>query len=154
MLKTKDALVLAQKLFDMPVTPYPALFEVESSLKNAALIYDIYIEFSKTVESYSGMLWAELDINKLVSITDEFSIRMKRLKRLKTQIPYINLEAKLKGFQDSLPLIQDLKSDALRKRHWDKLMKETGKSFDMDPKTFTLASIFRMELHNFAEVIR
>ncbi|OAE19678.1 hypothetical protein AXG93_1847s1410 [Marchantia polymorpha subsp. ruderalis] len=153
MLKTKDALVLAQKLFDMPVTPYPALFEVETSLKNAALIYDIYIEFSKTVESYSGMLWAELDINKLVSITDEFSIRMKRLKRLKTQIPYINLEAKLKGFQDSLPLIQDLKSEALRKRHWDKLMKETGKSFDMDPKTFTLASIFRMELHNFAEVI-
>lgn len=33
-------------------------------------------------------------------------------------------------------------------------MKETGKSFDMDPKTFTLASIFRMELYNFADVIR
>ncbi|KAL2608324.1 hypothetical protein R1flu_026897 [Riccia fluitans] len=153
MQKTKDALVLAQKLFDMPVTSYPALFEVETALKNAALIYDIYTEFSKTVESYSGMLWAELDINKLVSITEDFGIRMKKLKRLKTQIPYINLEAKLKGFQDSLPLIQDLKSEALRKRHWDKLMKETGKSFDMDPKTFTLASIFRMELHNFADVI-
>jgi hypothetical protein len=29
MQKTKDQLVLAQKLFDMPVMPYPALFEVE-----------------------------------------------------------------------------------------------------------------------------
>jgi len=29
----------------------------------------------------------------------------------------------------------------------------TGKSFDMDPKTFTLARIFKMELHNFAAQI-
>lgn len=48
---------------------------------------------------------------------------------------------------------QDLKSDALRKRHWDKLMQETGKSFEMDPKTFTLANVFKMELHNFAAQI-
>lgn len=48
---------------------------------------------------------------------------------------------------------QDLKSEALRKRHWDKLMQETGKSFDMDPKTFTLANVFKMELHNFAAQI-
>ena len=41
----------------------------------------------------------------------------------------------------------------MRKRHWDKLMEATGKSFDMDPKTFTLANIFRMELHNFAAQI-
>ena len=50
--------------------------------------------------------------------------------------------------------MQDLKSEALRPRHWDKLMKETEKSFDMDPKTFTLANLFRMELHKFASVIR
>lgn len=50
--------------------------------------------------------------------------------------------------------MQDLKSEALRPRHWEKLMKETGKSFDMDPKTFTLANLFRMELHKFASIIR
>lgn len=32
-------------------------------------------------------------------------------------------------------------------------MEETGKNFDMDPKTFTLANIFRMELHNYAATI-
>ena len=41
----------------------------------------------------------------------------------------------------------------MRKRHWDKLMEETGKTFEMDPKTFTLANIFRMELHNFSAQI-
>ena len=32
-------------------------------------------------------------------------------------------------------------------------MQETGKSFEMDPKTFTLANVFKMELHNFAAQI-
>lgn len=76
------------------------------------MIYDVYAAFSAAVTTASATLWAELDINKLVSLTDEFAIRMKRMKSLKNQITYINLEAKLKGFQDSLPLIQ-VKPEAL-----------------------------------------
>ncbi len=38
-------------------------------------------------------------------------------------------------------------------RHWQKLMEMTGKNFDMNPETFTLANLFAMELHNFAETI-
>lgn len=73
-------------------------------------IYDVYAAFSSAVTTASATLWAELDINKLVSLTDEFALRMKRMKALKAQITYINLEAKLKGFQDSLPLIQVIMS--------------------------------------------
>jgi hypothetical protein len=47
---------------------------------------------------------------------------------------------------------QDLKSEALRPRHWERLMELTGKSFDMDPKSFTLGALFAMHLHNFAQV--
>ncbi|KAG0555973.1 hypothetical protein KC19_11G016600 [Ceratodon purpureus] len=153
MVKTKDGLVLAQKLFDMPITSYPALFEVETQLKGVTMIYDVYAAFSAAVSTAAATLWAELDINKLVTLVEDFALRMKRMKNLKSQPTYVIMEEKLKGFQESLPLIQDLKSEAMRKRHWDKLMVETGKTFDMDPKTFTLANIFRMELHNFAAQI-
>lgn len=37
--------------------------------------------------------------------------------------------------------------------HWKKLMEMTGKDFDMNPETFTLANLFAMELHNFADTI-
>lgn len=40
-----------------------------------------------------------------------------------------------------------------RCRHWQKLMELTGKNFDMNPETFTLANLFAMELHNYAETI-
>lgn len=38
-------------------------------------------------------------------------------------------------------------------RHWQKLMKLTGKDFDMNPDTFTLENLFAMDLHNYAEKI-
>lgn len=49
-------------------------------------------------------------------------------------------------------MLQDLKSEALRPRHWERLMELTGKRFDMDPKSFTLGALFAMQLHNFAQV--
>ena len=83
---------------------------METQIRSVSQIYDVYAAFSSAVTTASATLWAELDINKLVSLTDEFALRMKRMKALKSQITYINLEAKLKGFQDSLPLIQVIMS--------------------------------------------
>ena len=64
------------------------------------------------------------------------------------------LENKLKSFKEALPLMTDLKHEALRERHWKQLMKETGIEFDMNPETFTLENLFAMELHRFNEVIQ
>jgi len=82
------------------------LLQVETALKGCSLIYDVYAAFAAAVTTASATLWAELDINKLMELTDEFTLPMKKMKALKAQITYINLEAKLKGFQDSLPLFQ------------------------------------------------
>ena len=80
--------------------------QVENVLKNAAQIYVIYAEFKTSVEKFSKTLWAELDIQKIVSATDEFLVRLRKMRNLKSDPTYINLEAKIKAFQDSLPLIQ------------------------------------------------
>ncbi|MCO5597848.1 hypothetical protein L7F22_051932 [Adiantum nelumboides] len=103
----REQLVLAQKLFDLPVAPFPMLVEVENGLKNSVQIYDVYSEFKALVEKFSKTLWVELDIQKLVTVTEEFLIRLKRMRSLKSELIYINLEATVKSFQESLPLIQD-----------------------------------------------
>jgi len=38
-------------------------------------------------------------------------------------------------------------------RHWKELMEKTGQAFDMNAETFTLDSIFAMELHRFQDKI-
>eukprot|EP00879_Flechtneria_rotunda_P030999 GHRR01033803.1.p1 GENE.GHRR01033803.1~~GHRR01033803.1.p1 ORF type:complete len:122 (-),score=32.22 GHRR01033803.1:412-777(-) len=40
-----------------------------------------------------------------------------------------------------------------RPRHWKQLMAVTGQSFDLDPKTFTLANMFAMQLHKYEDEI-
>eukprot|EP00966_Prymnesium_polylepis_P043374 1006383-Prymnesium_polylepis.1 len=52
-----------------------------------------------------------------------------------------------------LPLLQKLKNDAMRERHWKELKDVTGITLDMNPKTFTLQKLFEMQLDRFEEQI-
>ena len=64
------------------------------------------------------------------------------------------LQSKMNEFKDSIPLFVDLKTDALRDRHWKLLMEKTGIEFDMNPETFTLGALFAMGLNNYEDTIQ
>ena len=149
----REELVHAEKLFGIPISNYADLNDVDKSLANLSTVYGLYEEYTEAIASFGNNLWADLDIKKLVKSTESFISRLKKLKYLRELAVYTKVEETVESFKSSLPLIQDLKSDALRKRHWETLMKETGITFDMDPKTFTLANLFAMELHKFSEAI-
>lgn len=57
------------------------------------------------------------------------------------------------AFRRTLPLIGDLKNPAMRARHWDKVKKIIGVSFDEGSPAFNLEAIYAMEMHKFAEDI-
>ena len=44
-------------------------------------------------------------------------------------------------------MVVNLKNDAMKTRHWQKLMDLTSVAFDTTLKTLTLSNIFSMELH-------
>lgn len=54
----------------------------------------------------------------------------------------------MKDFRDSIPIISQLKNEALRQRHWEYLMICTRKEFDSQ-EVFLLKEIFDMELYQF-----
>lgn len=59
------------------------------------------------------------------------------------------LDQKMKQFKNAVPLMVNLKHEAMRDRHWNRLMEQTGQVFDMHPDRFTLANMFAMELHKY-----
>lgn len=77
----------------------------------------------------------------------QIAAKLGRLRGVRDMPVYSLVEAEVAGFLDSLPLMRELKSEALRTRHWRALMAATGQEFDMDPRTFTLANMFAMQLH-------
>ena len=150
----RQELANAEKLFGLPISMYPDMISLEADMQGYDMIYSLYNDQKKGQEEWSQTLWANLNISVL---SEGIEVFLKRLRRFPKNIRAMGicniLEAKMKEFQDSIPLFQDLKNDALRERHWKKLMELTEKNFEMNPDTFTLDQLFAMELHNFSEVI-
>ncbi|TPX31992.1 hypothetical protein SmJEL517_g04802 [Synchytrium microbalum] len=143
----REALVRAEKLFDLPITAYPELFELDTELKDLDKVYDLYVEVRDAMKQWSTGLWSALDVTVLNKGIDVFSTRLRKMASSLKQLPPYNVVAnQIMTFKDSVPLLQELKSEALRERHWRKLMEVTGHPFDMSADTFTLEKLFAMNL--------
>ena len=151
---TREELGDAIKLFGMPAVAYPELAAVKGSINELKVIYNLYSEQKDQRLLWAETLWAELDITVLERGMEEFDARLKKLpKDVKLLKPYKSAEEAITSFVASLPLIANLKNDALRPRHWERLMVVTEVEFDMNPKTFTLQKLFDMQLERFEEQI-
>ncbi|XP_053336632.1 dynein axonemal heavy chain 10 [Clarias gariepinus] len=150
----RQELVNAEKLFDLPITSYPELLKIQQDMRGLRRIYQIYEEQKAAKAKWSQTLWVDLDIQLLQDGIDGFIKDLRKLPRDARALSVaVFLEGHLKEFKDSLPLLVDLKNEALRERHWNELMVQTGTSFDMTTGTFTLENMFAMELHKYADVI-
>nr|XP_015221526.1 PREDICTED: dynein heavy chain 10, axonemal [Lepisosteus oculatus] len=152
--KDRQELANAEKLFDLPITMYPELLNVQKEMKGLRQIYDIYKAQKAAKAEWSQTLWVNLNIQLLQEGIEGFIKSLRKLPKDVRSLPVaFFLDAKMKEFKDSIPLLLDLKNEALRERHWKELMERTGTSFEMNPDTFTLENMFAMELHKYADVI-
>uniref|UniRef100_A0A8D3AXA9 AAA+ ATPase domain-containing protein n=1 Tax=Scophthalmus maximus TaxID=52904 RepID=A0A8D3AXA9_SCOMX len=111
-----------------------------------------WIEDTKT--EWSQTLWVHLNIQLLQEGAEGFIKGLRQLPKDVRALPVaFFLEGRMKEFRESLPLLLDLKNEALRDRHWNELMERTGTNFDMNPDSFTLENMFAMELHKYANVL-
>ena len=154
MQKQRDDIVLAQRLFNIPMQPFPEMQAAEKDMRTLETIFKFYNDIQAQIQAWSKGLWADLRIQSLTAGVDQFFLQLKKLpKDCQGLPPYRKLEELLNNFKDSLPLITDLKSPAMRDRHWKQLMQVTEQTFEMNPKTFTLENIFSMNLHEFSAQI-
>ncbi|KAI7812536.1 putative dynein heavy chain 10 [Triplophysa rosa] len=151
---SRQELAKAEKLFDLPITMYPALLNVQKEMKGLRQIYEISKAQKTAKEEWSQTLWVNLKIEVLQEGIEGFINILRKLPKDVRALPVsFFLEGRLKEFKESLPLLLDLKNKALRNRHWKNLMERTGTSFEMNPGTFTLENMFSMELHKYGNVI-
>uniref|UniRef100_A0A8C5JYE8 Dynein, axonemal, heavy chain 10 n=1 Tax=Jaculus jaculus TaxID=51337 RepID=A0A8C5JYE8_JACJA len=151
--KSRQELANAEKLFDLPITMYPELLKVQKEMTGMRLVYDLYEALKVAKEEWSQTLWANLNVQYLQEGIDGFLKSLRKLPRdVRSLSVAFHLETKMKAFKDSIPLLLDLKHEALRERHWKELMEKTGVFFEMT-ETFTLENMFAMELHKHTEVL-
>jgi dynein heavy chain len=59
--KTREENVLAEKLFNLPISKFPELISMEEGNKKYDLIYGIYKDFLNQQKDFSLMSWSKLD---------------------------------------------------------------------------------------------
>eukprot|EP00062_Callorhinchus_milii_P021625 gi/632978548/ref/XP_007905975.1/ PREDICTED: dynein heavy chain 10, axonemal [Callorhinchus milii] len=152
--KNRQELANAEKLFDLNITLYPDLLNIQKQMKGLRQIYDIYKMQKIAKEEWSQTLWVDLNVQLLQEGIEGLLKSFRKLPRdVRSLSVGFYLESKMKEFKESIPLLVDLKNEALRARHWRELMERTNTDFEMHPETFTLENMFAMELHKHSDVI-
>ena len=103
--------------------------------------------------SYRACLWSNVDVDAMMDETKKLQKEIKGLPRQTVKWDVVTgLQQTVSDMAVSLPLVQDLRDDAMRERHWQKLMSICGKTFIMDAK-LQLDALLQMELHKFADSV-
>ncbi|XP_062874230.1 dynein axonemal heavy chain 10 [Trichomycterus rosablanca] len=151
---SRQELANAEKLFDLSITMYQELLNVQRDMSGLKQIYEVYNAQQAAKTEWAQTLWVNLNIQLLQEGIEGFIKSLRKLPKDVRALPVaFFLEGRMREFKESLPLLLDLKNEALRDRHWKELMERTGTSFDMKPDTFTLENMFAMELHKHGTVI-
>ena len=154
-LKTRDDLVMAEKLFELDVTSYPELTETENELKVLDQIYGLYVAHVDGVAGLATAMWKDLDFAKLVDFAKDFAERLEAM--LGTDLersPIFALVSEvIESFRSTLPAIESLKSESMRERHWEQLQSVTATSVNTDPNVFTLGMLLGMKIHLYSSGI-
>lgn len=150
----KQELTLAETLFDLPAGDYNSFIKAKLEFEGLKTIYNVYSDQKTAREIWAKTLWVNLNPNTLVDGMENFMRDFKRLKKNLRQSPVgVAVEQKMKEFKNTIPMMVELKNEALRERHWKQLMDKTGQVFDMAPDRFTLENMFSMEIHKYTDIV-
>ncbi|KAF4519979.1 hypothetical protein B566_EDAN005479 [Ephemera danica] len=148
----RQRLVEDELLFDVPLADFSALHNVQNTMKHLDSVFHIYEAQKAARDVWASTLWIDLAPSTLTDGMRHFIDMFDDLPLEAQTMPVaVQLRQNMKDFQNSVPMFEALKNDALRERHWQQLMQKTGKHFDVSPENFTLQSLFAMELHQHKE---
>jgi dynein heavy chain len=140
-----------QELFELYVIEYREIAACGKDATNIKQVWDvismvqnIYVEWKKTK-------WDDINVEELQEQNKKLQKEVKGCDKVVKNWPcYKGLEDSVKNMQSSLPLVEELRSKAMRDRHWNQVMRACGVSFKMDD-SFTFGSMLALELHKYED---
>ncbi|CAK4669134.1 unnamed protein product [Aphanomyces euteiches] len=141
-------------IFGIEETMNERFLQTEKDLELLQQIWAFYDEWETVWSSWKGNVFGELDVDTMETTAAQFYKKITKFgKDMKDWAIWSSMKDKIDQFRATLPLIQDLKNEALRPRHWAQLKEEMDKSFDAESKSFTLERVFSLGFHLHAEFI-
>ena len=147
------ALQEREGLFDVTVDKWKEIGLCRQELQWLKLTWD-HVELCESIfNSWKATLWPDVDVDYMMIFCSKLQKEIKGLvKQVRSYDVYIGMMRQISDMLIDLPLVQDLRDDAMRERHWKKLMRICGKTFVMDDK-LNLGVLLALELHKYADAV-
>ncbi|XP_037304127.2 dynein axonemal heavy chain 8-like [Pungitius pungitius] len=143
-----------QQLLGLPVTKFDSLEIKKKELDLLQKLYSLYDAVMSKISGYFGILWTNLDIEKINGELLDFQNRCRKLpKGLKNWQAFEDLKKTIDDFNESCPLLEMMANKSVMKRHWDRIADLTGHPFEVESKTFTLQNIMEAPLLKYKDDI-
>ncbi|XP_026153434.1 dynein heavy chain 8, axonemal-like [Mastacembelus armatus] len=143
-----------EQLLGLPVTEYDCLHKKKKELDLLQKLYGLYDAVMSKISGYYGILWTQVDFEKINAELLEFQNRCRKLpKGLKDWQAFLDLKKTIDDFNESCSLLEMMANKSMMRRHWDRIADLTGHQFEVESKTFTLQNIMDAPLLKYKDDI-
>lgn len=105
-------------------------------------------------DQWKTTLWTEIDTDAMEARCRELSKDLRKMdKEIKGWEVYTGLDQTVKDMVTSLRAVGELRSNAIRERHWKQLMKTTGVTFVLT-KDMKFQDLLSLQLHKFEDDVK
>lgn len=141
-------------IFDIDPIVYPELTNVEKEIIQLTEIWNIKDSWDGEWNIWKQYKFNELNMDEIDDVAGDFLEKLRVLdKDVKVWGVFNVLKDKIETLRNLTPLINALKDEAMRERHWKELRFEVKEDFDENSEDFTLEKINGLNLLNHQDKI-
>ena len=150
----EDEMKFGLDIFEIEPINYHELALVEKEMAQLLEIWNVKQEWDSEWDQWKVVFFYELKIEDMDDRAVEFQEKIKTFEKEVRQWGVFDfLKNKIDQFRTAMPLISDLRDEAMRERHWKELKFEVKEEFDENAPEFSLEKIFELGLNNHGEKI-
>ncbi|MEW5318622.1 MAG: hypothetical protein WDW38_009830 [Sanguina aurantia] len=130
-----------EELFGLPVTRYPELEQTEREIQMLDRLYNLYVTVISTIKGYGDYFWVDV-VEKIDEMAEQVNLYQSQCRQLPKALrewpAYLACRRTIDDFLEMLPLFQALTHRSMRPRHWQEVMRVTGRSLNLAEDAFKL----------------
>ncbi|KAJ3032718.1 hypothetical protein HDV00_007194 [Rhizophlyctis rosea] len=150
-----DQVCRAKEALDLEMKTDNRLEPVLEELRDLKSVWSALSSLWKSVNDLKDTLWSSLAPRKVRQRLDELLNSMKEMpSRMRQYAAFEYVQEVLKGYLKVNPLISDLKSDALRGRHWRQIFKALKLEGNVSFTELTVGHLWDVDLKKFENPVR
>ncbi|KAF7560337.1 hypothetical protein G7046_g3815 [Stylonectria norvegica] len=137
----------AKEALDIPASPESPLEATLEEIRDFQSVWSNLSTIWASLNETRDILWTAVQPRKIRNKVDDLIKSTKEMpSRMRQYAAFEHVQGILRGFLKVNPILTDLKSDAIRERHWHKIYKQIKPQKRFSPSSMTLGDVWDLNL--------